>query len=224
MQANVNNSPTGKVFYDESSVRQLMSILSVSSVQPDRFYLTGYETIFFDATREFLLESLLTSVMSFDKELIIVELSDGDLVYEQLCDRHDISYRKIVTRDGQIDFVQLEDWLVNSRRHSHLLISGDILRFGEHLIHKLGTLLARYRRSLIVDCGSNPLLLKDVFQYHVDFMIANDYKFVNRAVVVAKRSKLVQVEGNARTATYDLYAHWQSSMRSRGSSIEPMSA
>ncbi len=224
MQTNVNNTPSGKVFYDESSVKQLMSILSVSSVQPDRFYLTGYETIFFDATREFLLESLLTSVMSFEKELLIVELSQKDVIYEQLCDRHDISFKKIEAKDGQLDFALLEEWLVNSRRHSHLLVSGDILKYGEHLIHKLGNLLARYRRSLIVDCGSNPLLLKDVFQYHVDFMIANDYKLINRAVVVAKRSKLVQVEGNARTATYDLYAHWQSSMRSRGSSIEPMSA
>lgn len=100
MQTNVNNTPSGKVFYDESSVKQLMSILSVSSVQPDRFYLTGYETIFFDATREFLLESLLTSVMSFEKELLIVELSQKDVIYEQLCDRHDISFKKLRRRMG----------------------------------------------------------------------------------------------------------------------------
>lgn len=224
MQTNVKNTPSGTVFYDESSVQQLMSLLSVSSVKPDHFYLTGYETIFFDASREFLLESVLTSVMSFEKELLVVALSDKDLIYGQICDRHQINYKMVDARNHALDFVALEEWLASSRLHSHLLISGDVIKQGEHLLHKLGSLLSRYRRSLIVDCGNNPLLLKDVFQYHVDFMIANDYKMANRAVVVAKRSKLVQVEGNGRTATYDLYAHWQSSMRSRRPCIEPMSA
>ena len=223
MQANVNITPPGSVFYDESSIRQLMSILSVSSLQPDRFYLTGYETIFFDSTHEFILESLLTSVMSFDKELIIVKLTADDMLYEKLCDRNQISFSVIEANAGVFDFRILEELLVQSNRYSHLLVSGDVMEFGEHLIYKLGDLLSRYRRSLIVDCGKNSLLLKDVFQYHVDFMIANDSQ-VDKSVVIAKRSKLVQSEGNARTAQFDLYAHWQMSMRSRGSCIEPMSA
>ncbi len=223
MQTNVNNAAPGTVFYDESSVRQLMSILSVSSLQPDRFYLTGYETIFFETSHEFVLESLLTSVMSFDKELLIVRLSDEVSVYEQLCRRHDIGYRIIEACEGMIDFTILEERLATDCRHSHLLISGSVLNYGEHLIFKLGDLLSRYRRCLIVDCGNNPLLLKDVFQYHVDFMVANDVKSGN-SVVLARRSKLVQSEGIARTPLYDLYAYWQSSMRSRRPCIEPMSA
>ena len=108
MQANVNITPPGSVFYDESSIRQLMSILSVSSLQPDRFYLTGYETIFFDSTHEFILESLLTSVMSFDKELIIVKLTADDMLYEKLCDRNQISFSVIEANDGVFDFRILE--------------------------------------------------------------------------------------------------------------------
>ena len=215
MQTNVNNAAPGTVFYDESSVRQLMSILSVSSLQPDRFYLTGYETIFFETSHEFVLESLHTSVMGFVKELLIVRLSDEVSVYEQLCRRHDIGYRIIEACEGMIDFTILEERLATDCRHSHLLISGSVLNYGEHLIFKLGDLLSRYRRCLFV--------LKDVFQYHVDFMVANDVKSGN-SVVLARRSKLVQSEGIARTPLYDLYAYWQSSMRSRRPCIEPMSA
>ncbi len=224
METIINGNYAGISFYDESSVQQLMSLLSVSSVKPDRFYLTGYETVFFNASRAFLLESVLSSVMNFEKELVIIRLSEHDDIYATLCDELDINYKIIDATDGNIDFLELEEGLVGNFRRSHYLVSGEILNIGEHLIYKLGDLLERYRVSLIVDCGYNPLLMKNVFQYNVDFMIANDNNNSNCSVVVARRSKLVQAEGNARTPGYDLYAHWQRSMKSREAIIEPMTA
>jgi|ADurb_Cas_02_Slu_FD_contig_31_3785408_length_797_multi_25_in_0_out_0_1 hypothetical protein len=224
MNANINGNNAGLSFCDETSVKQLMSLLSVSSVQPERFYLTGYETIFFNESRDFLLESVLSSVMSFDKELVILRLSAHDDIYAEICRELDINYRVVDIQNGNIDFIAIEEDLVKSFRASHFLVSGEILKHGEHLIYKLGDLLERYRRCLIVDCGYDPLLMKDVFQFNVDFMIANDNNQCGCSVVVARRSKLVQAEGNARDAGYDLYAHWQMSMKSRGAMIEPMTA
>lgn len=221
---NLNKPNLGISFYDETSVKQIMSLLSLPSIKPERFYLTGYETIFFNSSREFLLESVLSSVMSFEKELIIIKESNKDDIYVSLCESLDIHYRVMKITDGDIDFIALEERLVKSFRNSHVLVSGDILKHGEHLIFKLGDLLERYRRCLIVDCGYDPLLMKDVFQYKVDFMIANDNSTTGHSVVVARRSKLVQAEGNARSRVKDLYAHWQMSMKTRSTGIEPMTA
>lgn len=224
MEIRKENTPIGKIFCHEHSARELISLLSCPSIEPETFYLTGFETIFFEAGRDFILRSVLSSTMSFDRELLIIKITEDDDRYIHLCEKLDINHKVIQANQDGVDMVVIEQWLATSIRNTHILVSGELLKLGEHIIHKLGELSRRYRRSLVIDCGSNPMMVKQMFQFQVDFMIANSNDNNNKSMVLARRSKLVQTEGNARTATYDLYSHWKSSVSSRTAEIEPMSA
>lgn len=201
-----------------------LHLAAMQSIHPEHFYLTGYETLAIQKEREYLLESVLSSVVSFDREVLILKLSDKGQMYATYCEKHQIQYRMMEVPDGEVNFMALEEMLMQSRRLSHVLVSVDLLQYGEHLIHRLGKLIQGYRRSMIVDCVNQPISLQQMFHYQVDFMISSHGQASDQSLVIARRSKLVQTEGNGRKGTLDLYSFWQSTVQRRGATIEPMSA
>ncbi|MBS2096670.1 hypothetical protein [Carboxylicivirga linearis] len=201
----------------------LISLMTKSLVTPESFYLTGYETISFKRTREFALETVLASVIPFEKDLLIVSNNIDDLRLQRLCTYHGVSSSIIKKPQTLEDWEEFKQKAANYRLYSHVLVSCDVNDAGDmEQLMEITTLVDNMKIGLIVHCRRKPMALKQVSNLNVDYMICNGTNSDISSVVLARRSRLVQTEGNARDSRMDLYNYWQSTLYGRNSYIEPM--
>nr|WP_321450134.1 hypothetical protein [uncultured Carboxylicivirga sp.] len=212
-----------KIELDDVFDSGLISLMTQSFVSPESFYLTGYETISFKRTREFALETVLASVVPFEKDLLIVSNNIDDLRLQRLCAFHNVSSNLIAKPYTINDWEEFGLIAANYRRYSHILVSCDVNDQEEmDQLRKISTLVDNMRIGLIVHCRRKPMELNELSNLSVDYMICNGTNSDISSVVIARRSRLVQTEGNARDSKLDLYNYWQSTLYGRNSYIEPM--
>jgi len=213
---NNNFMQAGKVLLEEEMDSQVLQMWSKTDIRSDRFYQTGFETIVFDHESSYALATVLASVFNWEQEMVLMTRSGQD--GEDTLD---------LRGEGRLHHLPLGDLqaleqIVTQRR----LLSGILLQIessealSDQLIDQLLLLTARHKLTLIVHCEGPTQALNDRFHGGIDYMVGS--LSPQRSFVVARRSKLVQTEGNSRSFNLDLYASWQRSMARRNAIIEPM--
>lgn len=196
-------------------VRDLIS----QKVFSDRFYMTGFECICINANHAKLSESVISSVVPLDGELLIIGNDESCALWRSLCHKLDILVSSV---DGDEEYIRsaLEAILNTNNRISHIICGS---QYSNGLLQYIGTMAHRFRCTFIVDNCNNVVTMSDIKSCNIDFLVTADEASDNpTSMVIARRSKLVQAEGNARSNTTDIYAQWQQMVEVRQSTLEPM--
>lgn len=194
---------------------KLLAMLAKNSLES--FYQTGFEGLCVEAGHSNMSEALISSVIPFDGELLIVGDSEMCKMWRMMCHNLSINVTVIDGSDTENDLNDALRVVMESNRHiSHVICSAEREAGNLKLI---GDAAKRYRKSLIVDNSCETLSIGDMDLYNIDYLIGADGEL---SLVLARRSKLVQTEGNARMASHDLYTAWQNSMSLRRPTLEPM--
>ncbi|WP_088655581.1 hypothetical protein [Geofilum rhodophaeum] len=206
----------GKVLMEEEMDSQVLQMWSKTSIRSDRFYQTGFETIVFDHESAYALATVLASVLSWEQEILWMSqkshpnTSSPDAAGEVRL--HPLALDNLQGLEQGIEQNRLVHAVVLQIESSEAL--------SDQLIDQLLFLTARHKLTLIVHCEGPTQALNDRFHGGIDYMVGS--LSPQRSFVVARRSKLVQTEGNSRSFNLDLYASWQRSMARRNAIIEPM--
>lgn len=177
-------------------------------------YKTGFEHIKLDTDHLTLCESVISSVIPFDGELLIIGQSDVCSNWKTMCRAMSINTSVIDIQDTEADLETALTAILNSNKHiTHIICSTD--RATESL-KLIGDMARTYHKSLIADNTSDTIDFSEVNTFSIDFLLTAG------ADIYARRSRLVQTEGNARLASHDIYAMWQRDVRARRATLEPM--
>ncbi len=189
-------------------------------IHPDQFYRTGCETIFFNSDIRFALDSVLSSVIPDNGEIVFFGKGTFEPV-EASARKFDLSYMFF---DGDAgDFHLFETLLYSRSAISHVLLTIDTdNEETDQLIHQLCPILEHRGVDLILYCPSSVQSINDRANNCVDFLVGGWADLPEVSFVVARRNKLVLTEGNSRSLHHDLYASWEGMLQNRGSDIMPM--
>ncbi|WP_430810607.1 MULTISPECIES: hypothetical protein [unclassified Carboxylicivirga] len=217
------SSFSDKIELDDVVNHELIALMTQNPIHPDDFYLTGYETISFKRTREFALETVLSSVVPLDKELLIIANNYDDLHLHKLCESYEVS-SNIVSLPTADDALQgLIHQYHQLNLYSHILISCDVNDPVERMqLRQIASALQKTTLRLIVHCRRNPLRLHEINELNIAYMVFNGTGRYISSVVVANRSQLVQTEGSSRSDKMDLHEYWQKTLQRRHAAIKPM--
>jgi hypothetical protein len=186
-----------------------------------RFYQTGFETIVFNKDRTFAIETVLSSVVTLDDEILIAGFGNSLNELERKATQQGIVFHRYNWfTDG---WNRLDEVVTANPKISKILIGIDAETEVDDIpVEALLSVAAKRKTGLIVYCETSVDGLNDRFKGAIDFMIGECDCYTKHSFVVARRSKLVQTEGVSRSFHFDLYGYWQWSMRKRNSIIEPM--
>ncbi|NPA37933.1 MAG: hypothetical protein GXO47_13910 [Chlorobi bacterium] len=199
----------------------LEQVFNRQKITPDNFYRTGYEYIPFTRERKFALETIITSVVGLNKDIIIFDSGKESIMPVEICLQNDIHYSIVNAKDNKTDMQQLEDILNNNNNYSHACISLTDESLYRSDLKEIIEQLTLNMVDIIIDYSGNVKNLVDIDLNSFDFLASN----ANRegiSFVAARRNKLVQTEGNARSYSMDLYGFWQQTLKNRRREIEPM--
>lgn len=180
----------------------------------ESMYKAGFEELCIAGGSVAANEAVISSVVPLDGELLIVGNVETIGQWRHICHNLSIS-ASVVDGDGtSSDLLDALDAILSSNnRITHIVCSSER---SEANLAALGMMARRYKRSLIVENAMSNIVVSDMNKLNIDFLIGNNGN------VTARRSKLVQAEGNARTSAHDIYALWQCSMSERRATLEPM--
>lgn len=199
---------------------KLISAFTMQNVHSDLFYLTGFECICINANHAKLSEAVISTAIPFDGELLIIGNDDSCTLWRNICHQMDI---KVSAIDGNEDYISsaLEAILKTNKNISHIICGS---QYSDALLRTIGTIAHQYRCTFIVDNCNNVVTMANINDYKIDFLVTadSDDAQIPTSIVIARRSKLVQTEGNARSKNNDIYAMWQQIVGIRKSTLEPM--
>jgi hypothetical protein len=211
----------GNSLADNALDSNVIQMWSKKDHNVSRFYTTGFETILFNKDHSFVLKSVLSSTISWGKELLITGNSSSIEKLSKSAEEQNLTFLCFDWNSGNWD--DLEKSLSNRQDISHLLVGIDSNTSIDQIpVSKLLMILAKHKLSLIVYCDVQVTGLNDYFGGAIDYMIGGINSEPPLSFVVARRSRLVQTEGNSDSFNLDLYSFWQWSVRNRASGIEPM--
>lgn len=226
MKRELNLPPYGfpeKIELDDVVNRELISLMTKNPISPEDFYLTGYETICFKRTREFALETVISSVIPFDKDILVVANNTDDLHIQKLCKIYGVNSTLVQLPEAAMELEAAISAFEQQHCYSHILISCDVnTPECKDKIRQLANELSKTSIKLIVHCRRNPMDLKEVSELNVAYMVCNGQSSYISSIVLARRSQLVQTEGTSRNGQLDLYSYWQKTLFGRKSGIKPM--
>jgi hypothetical protein len=211
------------VLTDGGMDEKLIELLVERELQPEKFYLTGFETISFNRDKMFAIETVLSSTVAFDNEVLVVNTGEESRTIMGICETHELLHQEIQLDD----LINLQDSLESvfkaSRKISKLVFcEEDGCVVTTEIIKNFRHIATRYKVDVIVVCNRKPFSLKRLLDCGISFMISNDLVSASRSLIVALRSKLVQSEGLSRSLFFDLHRYWQRTLKSRKHLIEPM--
>lgn len=199
-------------------VQRLMNNFAGQGVSPDFFYLTGYEGIFVEAQRNQVCECVISSVVSLGSDLLLVAESDSFDSWESLC--YGLGINVTLVDANSISVSDIKSILVDDVDISHVMTVGVSDR---SLLMQIGSVAKELNRSFVVEnVADDHIRMSDLDDMNVDYLLQTSPDSVGMSLVIARRNKLVQTEGNARRPSQDIYAMWQSSVAFRSSSLTPM--
>jgi hypothetical protein len=212
-----NHLSVGNPLMEEEMDTQVLQMWSKKEIIAGRFYQTGFETIHFEQDKNFALETVLSSIINWDKGLLVLNSGVTNLNFSALSVFFDIVNQKT----DHLDFPVIEQLIHSRYSLTHVLLNlSDAEALSDNDLEQLLQLINRRKLTLIVNCDSMVYGLNDRFMGAIDFMVGKVHS--QHSFVVARRSKLVQAEGNSRNLNKDLYAYWQWSVRHRNAILEPI--
>jgi len=200
--------------------RSLIAMWTQEAIHPLHFYRTGFEAIFFKKSSLQALDCVLSSAIPNGKGMVIT----GKKHLEEIGKRAaDMEISTFIFEANPHEIPLMNTLLPISNEVSHLLLVVDDDNDPvEEYINYLSPILRKENIELILYCREPIQKVKERTNEMVDFMIGGWNNFPDHSFVVARRSKLVQTEGNARVYEHDLHALWQWSLRNRESNIAPV--
>lgn len=198
--------------------------LCKEDIVSDKFYLSGYEVITFGEGSQFALETVLSSSVSYNDELLIFENGIDCLFVQELCERHQLSYSHLKGANGKDGFALLQDAIDNNSRISHVLM---VIRDTDYLVHTDLVEMIHVCAVSGVDfilyyAGREDFDVSGFLNFGVSFIVFSPLSETEGSLVIAQRRSLVKTEGISSSFHYDLHRYWQKSLYIRGSNIEPM--
>ncbi|WP_111445833.1 hypothetical protein [Breznakibacter xylanolyticus] len=208
----------GHILAQRNLDEKVIALLAESDVAPEKFYLTGFETITFNQNKLFALNVVLASVITLERSVLILNTGRASHKVAEICSRLSMNYLLLD------DIGMLDEVLRMHRQVSHLFIcEGDDKGVARYELTQIGQLAGKYKVDLIVECMQQPLTVSQAMSCGASFMIYVDPLAVQSdSMVVCRRSRLVQAEGQSRWAMFDLYQYWQKTLDGRNNVIEPM--
>jgi hypothetical protein len=195
---------------------------AATRMQSDSFYLSGFEVIFLNHNRSSALKTVLSSVVSFDNKLLILEKEKDSIGIPFMCKELGLDYSLYMINKDEDTWKNVEILFSTNKRISHVLIEIDdaynalflnqLVLFCEHINVELIVLFKGYDEMMLNNCMLN----------NVSYVILSELQEDNQSFIVAKRSSLVQTEGVSGLFAYDLHRHWQQLLNNRKSIIQPM--
>jgi hypothetical protein len=186
----------------------------IDILREEHFYRTGFESIRVNGNYEAVYEAVIASMIGYNNELLVIGQSEQSAAWRKTCKALDVNVSTIDI-DNNIA-TAVETILSVNKNITHILCGSEV---SSDVLNKIGEISRKYRRSLIADNSHYEYNMNDIDRYNIDFLVCPQ---VDSSLIVARRSKLVQTEGNARNIANDLYTIWQSGLSDRRSTLEPM--
>lgn len=211
------------VLWGPGPERKEIELLTDSNITSDSFYLTGFEALWFNRRKSFAMETVLSSVATFDGEVLIVNTGDRSFAISALCHKLNIANRMVGMDELLEGAAKLKESLAKNRQVSHLFVcEDDTFALDPDQLKMFGDLAAHTKLDLIVECARNPLSVRQAVEFGISFLVSPLLGCANKSLVLARRSRLVQAEGRSRSLVHDLYRYWQRVVAQRRHGIEPM--
>lgn len=196
----------------------VMSVLASDKSFMDRFYLSGYEGLCVALNHADLTRSIISSAVPMEGELLVVGGGEHCALWRAIC--AELRIRVSAIDASSADIIAATETLMKVNPCiSHILCSSQC---DTQTVKALARLAHRNGRGLIVDTSADDMDMTSIEDSGADFAISAADGESPVSVIVARRSKLVMTEGNARNASHDIYALWQQSLSSRSSDLKPM--
>lgn len=200
---------------------KVVEALTADSRFREHFYLTGYEGICLDLGHESLTRAIISSAVPMEGELLVIGSDSACNLWHKVC--AELRIRVSFVDAAEEDLLEaVEAILTANKRIGHVLCtshcSGCTIKAISALAHKS-------RAALIVDTDSTQMEMSEIEANGIDFCISTPAEESEAAlsIVIARRSRLVMTEGNARNAEHDIYSAWQDCLSARKPSWAPMS-
>ncbi len=180
----------------------------------ESIYKLGFEELYVNGGIVAASEAVISSVVPLDSELLIIGNVASIDEWRAVCHKLSI-VASVIDNDGSTsDLICAVEAILASNNHiSHIICGSERC---EACLAAIGMLARKYKRSFIVVDTTDCVEAVNMKLLNVDFLISNTGN------ITARRNKLVQTEGNARTSGQDIYAMWQRSMSHRCATLEPM--
>ncbi|ASB48943.1 hypothetical protein [Alkalitalea saponilacus] len=202
-----------------SFCNQVMPSWSNRYYEPDRFYQSGYELIRTNSNRNQAFLMVLSSITSWDEEVIICGKQKERDETESLTKNLGIVCQAYFEYPDDLE--PINNILKARPGISHMVLNiNSGFRVTDKFLSSINWLKEVHRLNLIVNCHSAFSGINDVFNGNIDFLIGETPD--GDSYVIARRNRLVQTEGNSRSLQLDLYDLWQKQVTSRKAIIEPM--
>lgn len=202
---------------------KLISTLAAQNIHSDHFYLTGFEGMCIEAAHTAMCEAVISSVVPFDREILVVGSGARCTKWRSLCHKLDIAVSALDC-DTEENLLEAMEAVLTANTHiSHVMCSAESC---DNQLDSIGKMVRKFRRSFIVDNDNDAVTMTNINKFNIDFLITAAADEVENPIslIVARRSKLVQTEGIARSASHDIYAMWQATLGVRRPTLEPMIA
>ncbi len=200
---------------EQYKTSKLIKSLTSQAGVLNHFYLTGYEGLCLMMSHAELTHAIISSVVPMGGELLVVGSKEVCSEWRHAC--HELSIRVTVVDTAESDLVKAVETILSvNRTITNVMTTSDL---DCHTLCELGRVAHENRCSFVVDNSTDELSVEDTQKAGVDFTIAATAEI---SVIIARRSKLVMTEGNARRSEHDIYALWQSTLTLRNSTWVPM--
>lgn len=196
----------------------VMSALAADKNFMDHFYLSGYEGLCVSVGHEDLTRCIISTAVPMEGELLVVGGDDLCAMWRGVCASLKIRVSAIDVDKSDV-LTATETLLKVNPRITHILCS---THCDAATIKALTMMAHRNGRSVIVDCSADNMNMSEIEASGVDFAISAADGGQPMSVIVARRSRLVMTEGNARRREHDIYSAWQQSLSGRTPKMRPM--
>lgn len=200
-----------------SSMDLLKSLAAEKSLL-DHFYLTGYEGICLSLGHRDLTRSVISSAVPMYGELLAIGSKDEISFWASICEDLHIGMTAIETT-GTDASEAIATLLKENPAISHILCTAN---YGQANIKTLTDAAHKRHASVIVDDSASRVDMAGIEAAGIDFSISTAETESPISVIIAKRSRLVMTEGNARRGEHDIYAAWQDTLANRNPTWVPM--
>ncbi|MGN0029909.1 MAG: hypothetical protein ACI35Q_09320 [Marinilabiliaceae bacterium] len=200
-----------------NSVDLLKSLAAEKSLM-DHFYLTGYEGLCLSLGHRELTQSVISSAVPMYGELLAVGSKDEIGFWASICDSLHIGMTAIETTGAEATEA-IAKVLKGNAAISHVLCTS---AYGQDAIRRMSEVAHKRHCSVIVDDSASHVDMASIEDAGIDFSISTAETENPISVIIAKRSRLVMTEGNARRGEHDIYAVWQDTLANRNPTWVPM--
>ncbi len=176
----------------------------------------GYETVIIQGSGTFGIEATISSSVPRNGHLLIVINGAYGHRMANICSVHGIKYTSLVFAENEIPTIEkTEAALKSDNSITHLAIVHSETTTGIfNPIKEFGALAGNYNKTYIVDAmssfGAVPVYIAE---FNIDFLVSSSNKCIEGvpgfSFIIAKREKLLQCKGQARSLVLDIFAQWE---------------